>query len=53
MDEIYDIGEEILCELIIENHELASSKIVEIIKNRLVQSETNPDDLVLAILKVD
>lgn len=53
LDEICDIGEEILCEMIMENHELPSSKIVEIIKNRLVQSETNPDDLVLAVLKVD
>jgi phosphoserine phosphatase RsbU/P len=46
-------GEDVLGELVMEYHELSSSRLVEEIKNIVVQSETNLDDLVLAVLKVD
>ena len=52
MDQIVS-GEDVLGELVMEQHELSSSKMVEEIKNIVVKSETNLDDLVLAVLKVD
>jgi sigma-B regulation protein RsbU (phosphoserine phosphatase) len=46
-------GKEVLREIIRSNHELSPSLLVEKIKNKFSQSETNPDDLVVAVLKVD
>lgn len=46
-------GIKILREVILENHELSSKKLVKVIKNRVLSFETNIDDMVLAVLKVD
>jgi len=46
-------GEEVLRNLLASNYELSSSDIVEEINKRFIKSETNHDDLILAVLKAD
>lgn len=46
-------GKEVLREIIIANSDLSPSRLVDEIKNNFAQSEINPDDLVLAVLKVN
>jgi phosphoserine phosphatase RsbU/P len=46
-------GEAVLRELIVLNHYLSPSMMVEEIKSKALESEINPDDLVLVALKAD
>lgn len=46
-------GEAVLHDLIILNHYLPPTMIVEEIKSKALKSKINPDDLVLALLKAD
>ncbi len=46
-------GEEVLRNLLESNYELSSFDIVEEINKKFIKSETNHDDLILAVLKAD
>jgi len=46
-------GEEVLRDMIMQDHTLSPSRIIENIKVKALKSEMNPDDLVLAVLKAD
>lgn len=46
-------GKDVLRGIVASNHELAPSKLVKKIKNNFSKSKFTPDDLVLAVLKVE
>jgi len=46
-------GEELLREIIHQDHHLSPSQMIENIKSKALKSEMNPDDLILAILKAN
>ena len=53
LDNQYSSGMDVLREILRDNHELSSNQLVQVIKNKILSSETNIDDVVLFVLKVD